>query len=261
MSKLPPRQQSAKPGSCGPVGLLSEVDVICDSELGTIENWLVGANVDHFHFLNINPEVDFKVTAWADVRKAKSGDLCPECKTGKLQDHRGIEVGHVFYLGDKYSKSMKATFLDEQGQTHFCEMGCYGIGVGRTVQATIEQSHDKDGMIWPINLAPYEVIVCLIDYDDAEMTKIAQKLYQDLLALGVEVLLDDREDRPGSKFKDADLIGIPLRVNVGKKSYSDQQSIEIVERKTKQLKKVKAENAAKDIFSWVMAEKEKCKIQ
>lgn len=242
----------AHPGSCGPVGVTCAV--ICDNGLKNLKNWIVGANVDDFHLYNMNPDVDFKVTRWADLRKAREGDLCPECG-GKLQSHRGIEVGHVFYLGDKYSKAMKATYLDEKGKTTYCEMGCYGIGIGRTVQAAVEQSHDKDGIVWPLALAPYEVLICLLDVGDEATRSVAEKIYHDLLEKNVEVLLDDRDERPGGKFKDADLIGIPMRINVGKKSLADGNQVELVERRTKKIDKVKAAEAVGHVLAWMKKEK------
>lgn len=250
----------ALPGSCGPVGLSGSVQVVCDSRLKNLKNWIVGANVDHFHLTHINPDKDFKVTSWADLRKAKEGDSCPDCKSGKLKSFRGIEVGHVFYLGDKYSKAMKAQFLDVNGKTNFCEMGCYGIGVTRTVQAAIEQNNDKDGMIWPITLAPFEVLITLIDVDDPQIKSIAEDLYSGLLKQGIEVLMDDRNERPGSKFKDADLIGIPLRVNVGKKSFTESGAVEVIERKTKKIEKIPAGDALSKVLAWVKEEKAKCSI-
>ncbi|MBK9293074.1 MAG: proline--tRNA ligase [Oligoflexia bacterium] len=245
----------ASAGSCGPVGL--NIQILCDNRLKALKNWVVGANIDDYHFININEGTDFKATAWVDLRKAQEGDSCPECKAGKLKSFRGIEVGHVFFLGDKYSKAMKAQFLDVNGKAQYCEMGCYGIGITRTVQAAIEQGHDKDGMIWPITLAPFEVLITLIDVEDAQIKSIAEELYQALLSKGIEVLLDDRNERPGSKFKDADLIGIPLRINIGKKSFADG-FVEMVERKTKKMEKIKHTEVLDKILTWVKEEKKKC---
>jgi prolyl-tRNA synthetase len=246
---------SAHPGSCGPVGLL--IPVICDQGLKGLKDWTVGANSNGYHLLNINPDKDFTVSQWADVRKAHEIDSCPECKNGSLKSHRGIEVGHVFYLGDKYSKAMNAAFLDEKGKSNLCEMGCYGIGIGRTVQAAIEQNHDKDGMIWPLPLAPFQVLICLLDVDDENTKTVAEKIYTQLLAAGVEVLMDDRDERPGGKFKDADLVGIPLRVNIGKRSLAENQQVELVERRTKQVEKVNATEAKLKIQEWLKIEFQK----
>ena len=239
----------AHPGSCGPVGL--KIRILCDSNLRSLSNWIVGANADGYHLLNVNPPKDVPHLEWADLRKAKEGDLCPECKAGKLKSHRGIEVGHVFYLGDKYSEAMGARFLDERGVSRPCEMGCYGIGIGRTMQAAVEQSHDKDGIIWPLPLAPYEVLLCLLDVGDTETKSAAENLYNDLQKLKVEVLFDDRDERPGGKFKDADLIGIPLRINVGKRSLSDGKNIELYDRKKKTNTKVPLEKALPEITKWL----------
>ncbi len=249
----------AAPGSCGPIGLNLglKIEVIVDDRLKNLKNWVVGANLDHFHLFNVNPEKDFSVTMWADLRKVKEGNTCPECGVGKLRGHRGIEVGHIFYLGDKYSKVMKSQFLDEAGKANNCEMGCYGIGVSRTIQAAIEQSHDKDGMIWPLSLAPFQVLICLIDIEDAEIKAVAEEIYQALVNKGVEVLMDDRNERPGSKFKDADLVGIPLRVNVGKKSFAESGSVELIERKTKAMEKVIAKDAVSKVLEWIKKEKAK----
>jgi prolyl-tRNA synthetase len=245
----------AHPGSCGPAGL-ENIAILCDNGLKNLKNWVVGANKDDYHFVGINPDVDFKPTRWADLRKAREGDLCPECKTGVLKSHRGIEVGHVFYLGDKYSKAMKAVYLDETGKSKACEMGCYGIGIGRTVQAAIEQSHDKDGMIWPLPLAPFEVLVALLDVEDGATKEVAEKIYRDLNAKGIEVLLDDRNERPGIKFKDADLIGVPIRINVGKKSLADGNQVEFVERKSKAVTKLKPEAVIEHVIKFIKDQKE-----
>jgi len=245
----------AHPGSCGPVGL-QNIAVICENGLKTLKDWIVGANQDDYHLININPDIDFKVTRWADLRKAREGDSCPECKTGTLKSHRGIEVGHVFYLGDKYSKIMKAVFLDEQSKSKPCEMGCYGIGIGRTVQAAIEQNHDKDGMIWPLPLAPFEVLICLLDVDDGETRGVAEKIYSELVDQKVEVLLDDRQERPGIKFKDADLIGIPFRINVGKKSLADGGQVELIDRKSKEMKKVKSSLISSQVLELLAKQRE-----
>ncbi len=238
----------AHPGSCGPVGL--KINVICENGLKSLSDWVVGANSDGFHFKNVNPEVDFKPTHWADLRKAREGDPCPDC-SGPLKSYRGIEVGHVFYLGDKYSKALGSNFLDENGKSAPCEMGCYGIGIGRTVQAAIEQSHDKDGIIWPLALAPYQVLICLLDVDDPATREVSDKIYKDLSHLGVEVLLDDRNERPGGKFKDADLIGIPMRINIGKRNLSESGQIELVERKTKKISKIQATSAVSEVITWL----------
>lgn len=224
----------AKPGSCGPVGL--SIPIYMDNGVSGLKNYIVGANEDGFHFKNINHAVDFKPTLIADLRLARAGDRCPK-SAGKLKSFRGIEVGHVFYLGRKYSEKMRALFLDHQGKAQPFEMGCYGIGISRTVQAIIEQMHDADGIIWPISIAPFQVHICLLDLKNEMVTKKAHDIYEKLTAQGYDVILDDRDERPGFKFKDADLLGMPFRVNVGAKTL-EQGEVEVVERKTKQLTKV-----------------------
>jgi prolyl-tRNA synthetase len=224
----------ANPGSCGPVGL--QIPVYMDNGVTPLKNFIVGANTDGVHLKNVNTERDFKVTKVGDLRMAKAGDKCPQ-SNGRLQAYRGIEVGHVFYLGTKYSKKMAANFLDSQGKSQPFEMGCYGIGVTRTVQAAIEQSHDADGIIWPKAIAPYHVHMCVLDPKDASLMETAEKFYKDMWAQGIEVFMDDRDERPGVKFKDADLLGMPVRVVIGKRGL-DNNEIEVVERKSKQVQKV-----------------------
>ncbi len=224
----------ANPGSCGPVGL--NIPVYIDNGVNGLKNYIVGANEDGFHLKNINHDIDFKPTKVADLRMARAGDKCPK-SAGRLQSFRGIEVGHVFYLGRKYSEKMKAHFLDKNGKAQPFEMGCYGIGVSRTVQAIIEQMHDADGIIWPVAIAPFQIHICLLDLKDEKVAKKANEIYSKLLDLGYDVILDDRDERPGFKFKDADLLGMPFRVNVGAKTL-EQGDVEVVERKTKQMTKV-----------------------
>ncbi|MES3037796.1 MAG: proline--tRNA ligase [Bdellovibrionota bacterium] len=224
----------AGPGSCGPVGL--KIPVYMDTGVSLMRNFIVGANEDDHHLKNVNSDRDFKATSVADLRMAKAGDKCPE-SSGKLIPYRGIEVGHVFYLGTKYSEKMKANFLDHQGKAKPFEMGCYGIGVTRTVQACIEQSHDADGIIWPESVAPFHVHICNLDIKSEEVNKVVDQLEKQLEAKGYDVLVDDRDERPGFKFKDADLLGMPLRINVGAKSLANGE-IEIVSRRQKQMNKV-----------------------
>ncbi len=177
-----------------------------------------GANEDGFHFHNVSIERDIKVTAWFDLRTVTAGEPCAKC--GKpLKIRRAIEVGHVFKLGTKYSEKFGAEFLDESGARKPSVMGCYGIGVTRTLQAVIEQGNDKDGIIWPLSVAPYRVCITPLNVDpDSEAMKLAEKFYAELTARGVDVILDDRDERPGVKFKDADLVGFPIRLAIGEKS-------------------------------------------
>lgn len=224
----------ANPGSCGPVGL--SIPVYMDNGVSGLKNYIVGANEDGFHLKNVNHGIDFTPKAIVDLRMARAGDKCPK-SNGKLQAFRGIEVGHVFYLGRKYSEKMKATFLDKNGKAQPFEMGCYGIGVSRTIQAIIEQMHDADGIIWPASIAPFHIHICLLDLKDEKVSKKAHDTYEKLKKMGYDVLLDDRDERPGFKFKDADLLGMPYRINFGAKTL-ELGDVEIVERKTKQLTKV-----------------------
>lgn len=224
----------ASPGSCGPVGL--KIPICMDHGVQGLRNYVVGANENGFHLKNVNHERDLPKFEVADLRMAKEGDRCPE-SSGRLRAFRGIEVGHVFYLGKKYSEKMKATFLDIQGKAQAFEMGCYGIGVTRVIQACIEQSHDADGIIWPEAIAPYQIHICLLDPKDPSASDISQKIDEGLSKKGIEALIDDRDERPGVKFKDADLLGMPLRIVIGKKGL-EQNEIEVVHRKTKQVKKI-----------------------
>jgi len=238
----------AFPGSCGPLGLT--IPIYVDQGVIGMKNFIVGANEDHFHLMNVNLERDFKATTIGDLRMAREGDRCPE-SSGKLKAYRGIEVGHVFYLGTKYSEKMKATFLNKDGKAVPFEMGCYGIGVTRTVQAAIEQSHDKDGIIWPISIAPFHVHLCVLDPDDEKVHQVSEKIYLDLQAQGLDVLMDDRDERPGVKFKDADLIGMPVRIVIGRKGLENGE-IEIVERKTKNLFKISPDIALETVKKMIL---------
>ncbi len=236
----------AYPGSCGPVGL--KIPVYMDFGVEGIRNFIVGANKNGFHLKNVNSGRDFKPTAVADLRLAKAGDKSPD--GGNLKAIRGIEVGHIFYLGTVYSAAMKANFLNASGQLEPIQMGCYGIGISRTVQAVIEQSHDKDGIVWPLSLAPYPVHICLLDPQDPAVASAAQTIEDELAAKGVESFVDDREERPGVKFKDADLLGMPLRVNVGGRGLAAGK-IELVVRKTKETKEVAPAQASAAIYEWL----------
>jgi prolyl-tRNA synthetase len=177
-----------------------------------------GANEDGFHLRNVSIERDIQVSQWVDLRTVRAGEACATC--GKpLKIRRAIEVGHVFKLGTKYSEKFNAAYLDESGNRNLCFMGCYGIGVTRTLQAVIEQCNDKDGIIWPLSVAPYQVCITPLNVDaNSETMKLAEKVYAELVARGVEVILDNRDERPGVKFKDADLVGFPIRLGIGEKS-------------------------------------------
>ncbi|GAB4170076.1 MAG: proline--tRNA ligase [Geothermobacteraceae bacterium] len=215
-------------GFAGPVGL--KIPIYADLEIKGMADFVVGANEKDVHLTGVNLGRDFEVTRFADLRQAEAGDPCPRCG-GSLETWRGIEVGHVFKLGTKYSESMNATVLDEQGQERTLIMGCYGIGVGRTVAAAIEQNHDDNGIIWPMPIAPFQVLITLVNPKDDDVRRAGEDLYAELQQRGVEVLLDDRDERPGSKFKDADLIGIPLRVTVGARALAEG-NLELQERRS-----------------------------
>jgi len=203
-------------GFAGPVGLKQQVPVFADREIEGMVNSITGANQADAHMTGVNLERDFRVDRFADLRMAADGDPCPRCSS-RLVQQQAIEVGHVFKLGTKYSESLGAKFLDEHEQLRPIIMGCYGIGVNRILAATIETSHDAEGIIWPMSLAPYEVLVLPLKPTDPKISQAAGRLHDELSAAGVEVLLDDRDCRAGVKFKDADLIGIPLRVVVGER--------------------------------------------
>jgi len=209
----------AKPGSLGAVvNVPVEVKVYADERLQGANDMTTGANEDGFHLKNVSIERDIKVTAWFDLRVVTAGEPCSKCgKAVKIR--RAIEVGHVFKLGTKYSEKLGATFLDADGTRKPSVMGCYGIGVTRTLQAIIEQGNDKDGVIWPVSVAPYQVCITpLAVAPDSQAMQLAEKYYAELTAQGVDVILDDRDERPGVKFKDADLVGFPIRIALGEKS-------------------------------------------
>ena len=207
----------AQPGSLGPVGV-EGIPVYADEVLRGGSGMVTGANDDGHHLRNVNIERDVAVGEWADLRQVQAGELCVE--TGQpLKIRRAIEVGHVFKLGTKYSEALGATFLDENGKSIPSIMGCYGIGVTRTLQAVIEQCHDESGVIWPTSVAPYEVCITALDVEpESEVMTLANRLYDELRAKGVDVILDDRPARPGIKFKDSELVGFPLRIGIGERS-------------------------------------------
>ena len=224
------RQVTGAPvGFAGPIGLT--IRIVADLAIEGLRNVVVGANAGDLHLKNANPGRDFTPALYADLRNVVHGDLCPRCDDGQLEMWRGVEVGHVFKLGTRYSEAMKASFLDSDGKEQFVYMGCYGIGIGRTAAAAIEQNHDANGIIWPMPIAPFEVIVTMLNPNDESVRTTAEALYAELEALGVEVLLDDRDERAGSKFADAELIGIPLRVTVGSRGVKEG-ALEVQERRS-----------------------------
>jgi prolyl-tRNA synthetase len=202
-------------GYLGPIGL--KLRTIADLSVQSMRGAVTGANEANAHYIEVDQERDFTPSAFADIRLALAGDQCPRCEQGRLEAHRGIEVGQVFYLGKKYSELMGATYLDAEGRERPIEMGCYGIGISRLVAAAVEQNHDANGIIWPLSIAPFQLLLLPINYKDKATGEAADLLYEELRRRGLEVLLDDRDERPGVKFKDGDLIGIPLRITIGAK--------------------------------------------
>ena len=219
-------------GFAGPVGLSKEVTLIADESVRGITNFVCGANKGDAHFTGVNWGRDAEPSAWTDLMLARAGDPSPR-GGGPLTSTRGIEVGHIFKLGTKYSSAMGCDFNTEGGGKEPMIMGCYGLGIGRTIAAAIEQNHDEDGIIWPLLLAPFQVLLLALNAKDEAVTAAADGLYSALKEAGVEVLYDDRKERPGVKFKDADLIGIPIRVVVGAKSLADGQ-IELSTRRSRE---------------------------
>jgi prolyl-tRNA synthetase len=224
-------------GFSGPVGL-SGVPILADHEVRGMRDMVVGANAPGLHYIHANAGRDFGVDHYLDVRLVSEADACARCGA-PLRIVRGIEVGHVFKLGTKYSTCMDATYLDADGTVHPMVMGCYGIGVGRTAAAAVEQHHDADGIVWPLPIAPLQVMVVPVNVTDARSWETAQSLHDALEAAGIEVLLDDRDERPGVKFKDADLIGLPLRVTIGKTLAQGQ--VEILARRARRTIMVRVE--------------------
>ncbi len=214
-------------GFAGPIGL-SGIKIIADQVLKGLKNFVTGANEEDAHFINVNFPRDFEIQAFYDLRNVTQGDLCLRCGT-PLELTRGIEVGHIFKLGRKYSAAMEATFLGQDGKEHPFVMGCYGIGISRTIAAAIEQNHDQNGIIWPLALAPYHVALLTLGVKDEELMSLSENLYRSLTQEGLEVLWDDRDERPGVKFKDADLIGLPFKLVVGKK-FKESGQVEIKPR-------------------------------
>lgn len=246
-------------GFTGPTNLkelIPNIEIIGDTSISYITNAITGSNKKDTHFINVNIDRDFKLDKIEDIRMVEETDLCPKCFKN-LEFNRGIEVGHAFKLGTKYSKSMKATFINKNGQEKEIVMGCFGIGIGRTMTAAIEQNYDQDGIIWPISIAPYEVLVLPININNIFQQNLAYKLYNNLKTQKVEVLLDDRDERAGKKFKDADLIGIPLRIIIGEKILAEQK-IELQIRKNKEKIKLEYNQIILEIKKIIEKEKKSC---
>ena len=219
------------PGFIGPIGLPQAWKVFADPEVFAMSTAVAGANKLDTHLKGLVPSVHMKNIQEVSLRQAEQGDLCPRCGKGSMELFRGIEVGHIFMLGTKYSESMKATFLDENGRENHMVMGCYGIGVGRTMAASIEQNFDEEGIVWPVQIAPFHVALLNLDVKDEIVNHTCETIYDQLTSLGVEVLYDDRAQRPGFKFKDADLIGLPFQLVIGSKSL-EKGHIDFKDRKT-----------------------------
>ncbi|GLI36649.1 proline--tRNA ligase [Geobacter hydrogenophilus] len=244
------RVTGAPVGFAGPVGL--KIKIVADLVVQGMKNFVTGGNARDLHFKNVNIGRDFTPALIADIRNVVHGDPCPRCEAGHLEMWRGIEVGHVFKLGTKYSESLRATFLDADGKEQVIFMGCYGIGISRTVAACIEQNHDADGIIFPIPIAPFHCIISAVSTKDAEVMAACDELYRALTAVGVEVLFDDRDERPGSKFKDADLIGIPLRIVVGSKNLAEGK-VELKYRKSGEVSLLTLAEAVETVKGLVVA--------
>ena len=236
-------------GFAGPINVKSKI--IADYSLINMTNFVVGASKENYHIINANCGRDFEVREFADLRFVKETDKCPRCKS-PLKFARGIEVGHVFKLGTKYSKTMGAVYLDKDGKEKYMVMGCYGIGVARTVAASIEQSYDDDGIIWPMSIAPFQVIITPVNINNEALLKTAEELYENLVGMGIEVLLDDRDERAGVKFNDADLIGIPLRITIGPRRLAEGK-VEVKIRKTGEVKILSVDDVGEFIVDEIQA--------
>jgi prolyl-tRNA synthetase len=225
--------------------------IVADRGLQGRRNMTTGANKDDHHLRGVNLERDIKIDQWADLRTVTSGEPCPRCETGVLEVYKAMEVGHIFKLGTKYSESMGATVLTKDGKPVPIVMGSYGIGVERIITAAVEQSHDENGIIWPKTIAPFDVVVTITNVKDEKLREEGEKLYKDLLHAGLDVLLDDRDERAGVKFKDADLIGIPYRITVGKKIADGM--VELFDRRTKQSEDAKLSEVVAQVQTLALA--------
>jgi len=240
----------ADAGSLGAVGV-RHLPIVADPELEGRSNMVTGANENDFHLRGVDIERDIDVGRWLDIRKVEAGEGCPVCGA-PLTIERVIEIGHIFKLGTKYSEALGATVLDEDGNTRPIVMGSYGIGVGRNMAAVVEAHHDDKGITWPLAVAPWEVVITVIKVDDQETMSAAEGIYEELAEAGVEVLLDDRAERPGVKFNDAELIGIPYRITVGPRGLA-AGTIEVSERASGERSEVAVGDAAVTIAGWVVA--------
>ena len=247
------RITGAPVGFAGPKGLREKVPIWADRAIQTMCNAVTGANVADAHLTGVNLQRDFQVAGFADLRVAADGDPCPRC-SGQLALRHAIEVGHVFKLGTKYSEALGARFLDEQEQLRPIIMGCYGIGINRILASVIETHHDADGILWPVALAPYEVVLVPVNVMEPQTRQVSEQLHNELTAAGVDVLLDDRDQRAGVKFKDADLIGFPLRVVISERGLKQHQ-IEIKWRWDQESEMIDLEGGAQAILQRIRHEK------
>ena len=249
----------ASAGSLGGVGAKakaraanSDLRIVADSALKNRRNMTTGANKDDHHIRGVDIARDIPVDEWFELRTVEAGERCPKCETGVLEIFKGMEIGHIFKLGTKYSESMGATVLDQEGKEVPIVMGSYGIGVERIMTAVIEQQHDEDGIIWPQSLAPFDVVVTITNMKQDDVRQTGEKLYEELQRAGLDVLLDDREDRAGVKFKDADLIGIPYRVTIGKKVA--EGVVELFNRREKRSEDVKISDVVQQVRRLALAQ-------
>lgn len=241
------RLTNAKVGFAGPVGI--SIPVIADHRIKTMSNFLVGANKSDYHLKNVNVERDFKVNQFADIRNIREGDICPKCNKGHIHFSKGIEIGNIFKLGDKYAKALGLNYLDQNNQLNPVIMGSYGIGPGRCMAAIVEQNHDDYGIIWPKEIAPYSVAIVIINSKIETQINVAEDLYNQLLKAKVDVILDDRDERPGVKFNDMDLIGIPVRITVGKAI--EQGQVEVKFRNEKEVQLVNIQDIKQFVLDYL----------
>ena len=235
-----------KKGYMGPYDIeLGDIILVADETVTKMVNHTAGGNRMDTHYINVNYGRDYKAHIVGDIRNVVVGEACSRCEDGKLESARGIEVGHIFKLGDKYSKSMGATFLNSNGKSNVMTMGCYGIGVSRTMAAAIEQNNDENGIIWPVAIAPYIVDVIPANMKDADQVALAEKIYNELCDAKIDTVIDDRNERPGFKFKDADLIGFPFKIVSGK--LASEGKVEIKVRRTGESMEVEASKVLETI--------------
>jgi prolyl-tRNA synthetase len=247
------RVTGAPVGFAGPVGMKEKIPVLADRDVQNIVNGITGANLSETHLVGVNVGRDYTPDLYTDLRKAVDGDPCPRCSQ-KLALRHAIEVGHVFKLGTKYTEALNAKYLDANEQQQTIIMGCYGIGMNRIIAGLVETSHDADGIIWPVSLAPYEVILTPVKVPDEPSQRVAAELHERLSAAGIDVLLDDRDCRAGVKFKDADLIGVPLRVVIGERGLKEGK-LELKWRWSKDTEKIDVAGAAEKIIAWIATER------